>query len=388
MPQPSFWESQTFYAPQDIIIIGSGFCGLWSAYHLIQKNPHLKITILERGPIPTGASTRNAGFSCFGSPTELLHDAATMGEEKMWQLVKMRYDGLVKIRATFADNVFDYDDCGGYECFEKDAADFEEVMDKMSWLDNGLSKITGIPNTFAIADEQINQLGLMNFDHLIKNCLEGGLQPAKLIKALCYQVQQAGVQILTGVEVTQYTNANTHIHIQTSNNIDFIGHQLLICTNAFTPTLVPSIDIIPCRGQVFITEEIENLALKGTFHFDGGYYYFRNVGKRLLIGGARNKAFSDEESTSMETTLTIQHELESFTHRHLLPSNIPLNIAYRWSGIMAMGSEKLPLCGALASNVFSCVRMSGMGVALAPIVADHISDLMLGKEVRVDTIIA
>jgi gamma-glutamylputrescine oxidase len=378
MPQFSYWEKQTYFSPQDVVIIGSGFCGLWSAYHLIQKNAALKITIIERGIIPTGASTKNAGFSCFGSPTELLHDAATMGEANMWKLVKMRYDGLKKIRTTFNDTLFDYDASGGYECFDENSTNWHTVENKLPWLNKGLQSITGIPNTFTIADEKINTFGFKHFSHLIENTLEGGLQPAKLIQALCQAVQQAGVQIITGVEAINYVEKNNTVQIQTKNGFEFTANQLLICTNAFTKAIVPSIDIQPCRGQVFITEPIKNLALKGTFHFDEGYYYFRNVGNRLLIGGARNTAFEAETTTEIDTSLNIQQTLEAFSKRHLLP-NIPFNIANRWSGIMAMGSEKLPLCSALSSNVFCCVRMSGMGVALAPVVADHISSLMLGK---------
>lgn len=70
----SVWEKETFFAPQDIIIAGSGFVGLWSAFYLKKRNPKLKITIRDKGIIPTGASTRNAGFACFGSLTELLAD--------------------------------------------------------------------------------------------------------------------------------------------------------------------------------------------------------------------------------------------------------------------------------------------------------------------------
>ncbi|MGZ3840207.1 MAG: FAD-dependent oxidoreductase, partial [Flavisolibacter sp.] len=67
----SVWEKETFFAPQDVMILGSGFVGLWSAYYLKKKQPALRITILERGLIPTGASTRNAGFACFGSLSEV-----------------------------------------------------------------------------------------------------------------------------------------------------------------------------------------------------------------------------------------------------------------------------------------------------------------------------
>ena len=97
----SLWEKESFYAPSDIVIAGSGFAGLWSAYYLKKKDPGLRITIVDRGIIPTGASTRNAGFACFGSVTELIKDTAMMGEERMLWLVEMRYRGLSKIRKVF-----------------------------------------------------------------------------------------------------------------------------------------------------------------------------------------------------------------------------------------------------------------------------------------------
>ncbi len=92
----SAWEQSTYYAPKDVVIIGCGFVGLWTAFELIQKYPKMQITILERGIIPSGASTRNAGFSCFGSVSELIYDIELMGEANMLETVKMRYDGFAK----------------------------------------------------------------------------------------------------------------------------------------------------------------------------------------------------------------------------------------------------------------------------------------------------
>ena len=99
--QVSIWEKESFYAPKDVIIIGSGLAGLWTALYLKKKKPGISVTIVDRGIIPTGASTRNAGFACFGSLTELLHDAATNGEDKMLALVEMRYRGLQRIQKVF-----------------------------------------------------------------------------------------------------------------------------------------------------------------------------------------------------------------------------------------------------------------------------------------------
>lgn len=381
MVQLSFWEKESFFAPQDIIIVGSGFVGLWSALQLKLKNPAYKITILERGIIPTGASTRNAGFSCFGSPSELLDDADAMGEEKMWQLVEMRYKGLMEIRKHFTEASIDYDGSGGYECFTPKSADWDECFTKLDWLNKGLHSITGHENLFSIADEKITQFGFKGFDHLIENRLEAGIHSGKLVQALLQKVQGMGVQVLTGIEVKSYQNHHHGIELETActafEGIDlrFTTGQLLLCTNAFTKQLFPDIDIIPNRGQVLITAPIDNLPIKGTFHFDKGYYYFRNVGTRLLLGGARNKAFELENTSEMQTTEIIQNALEEFIKQHLLPATT-YTITDKWSGIMAMGSEKNPIIQCISPNVYCCVRMSGMGVALAPLVAKEVTALM------------
>ncbi|HKP32692.1 MAG TPA: FAD-dependent oxidoreductase, partial [Chitinophagaceae bacterium] len=97
----SIWEQESFYDHKDVIIIGSGFVGLWTAIELKKKNPSLNVCLVDRGVIPTGASTRNAGFSCFGSLSELKSDSQKLGEENTMQLVKMRHAGLKKIRKYF-----------------------------------------------------------------------------------------------------------------------------------------------------------------------------------------------------------------------------------------------------------------------------------------------
>ena len=114
----SVWEQSTYFAPKDLVIIGCGFVGLWTAYEAILKNPKLQITILERGVIPSGASTRNAGFACFGSVSELMYDVQLMGEEGMLETVKMRYEGLRRIQKVFKAKEIDYNQWGGYELFE------------------------------------------------------------------------------------------------------------------------------------------------------------------------------------------------------------------------------------------------------------------------------
>lgn len=367
----SIWENETFYAPQDIVIVGAGLMGLWTALELKNRKPSLNITILERDTTPLGASTRNAGFACFGSPTELLHDAATMGESTMWQIVEKRYKGIQKIRQHFNDATIQFDECGGYECFLDDGVQDEQL----NWLNKGLHPITGNEACFEKVDEQLPLLGLKGFSSLVGNKMEAGLHSGHLVKALTKKVQQSGVQILYGADIDTWESHANSVEVVFSNK-KIRASTIVFCTNAFTGQLVPELDIVPARGQVIVTSPIPGLSMKGTFHFDHGFYYWRNLGNRVLLGGARNKSLEEERTTELSTSTAIQQELESFLHEHLATTQ-QYTIDHRWSGIMGFTASKQPLLQQVRENVFAAVACNGMGVALAPVFAEEVAAQVL-----------
>lgn len=375
MIQPSIWEKQNFFSLHDVVIIGSGFAGLWCAHELLSRNPKLQVTILERGVIPTGASTRNAGFNCFGSPTEILSDEALPGSNIVWQLAEWRFKGLAKIRNVFSGTQLDYDPCGGYECFKEGDESWQKVADELPRLNREMKAITGSDETYTIADEQLATLGLHGFAHLTRNNFEGSLDPVKLVMALYRKLIAVGVQIFSGVKAEGYEKQNGYVQVITENTAPFIGKQVLICTNAFAKELLKENDITPARGQVLMTSAIPGLLLHGTFHFDRGYYYFRNLGDHVILGGARNKSIETENTTSFVTTGLVQKELEKFLKTHILPGK-EYTIVSRWAGIMGMGEDKMPLVKEVEPQVFCLARMGGMGVALAPVMAEQVVDLM------------
>jgi glycine/D-amino acid oxidase-like deaminating enzyme len=406
MAQLSVWEKESFFAPADIIIAGSGLVGLWSAWYLKRLAPSLSITIVERGLIPTGASTRNAGFACFGSLSELVSDARQLGMDQLLELVDMRYRGIKKIRKTFNAEDIGYEKNGGYELIGRqpaattpalitpttpapsptpeqpdtpipDLTDPEQLRSSIDEFNRQLKKITGHQKTFRLQNEKLTQFGFSGIQYLVESKAEGQLHSGRLCQALLRLVQSMGVTILNNVEITGFEKVNGHLLLHTQHPFTLIADQLLVTTNAFARQLLPQLDIIPARGQVLVTSPIDGLPFKGAFHFDEGFYYFRNLGDRVLLGGARNKAFEEETTTEMEITDRIQQELERFLREVIIPDRF-YTIEHRWSGIMGMGSEKMPIIRAVNDHVFCAVRMSGMGVALAPVVGERIAALMTG----------
>lgn len=365
----SIWEIETFYIKRDVIIIGSGFTGLWSAISIKEKFPEKSILVIEKEAIPTGASTRNAGFSCFGSLTELIADSEKMGWEKTLNLVKLRFDGLQKIRTYFNAEEIDYEEVGGFEILNND-----EPLQRIDEVNDKLKNITDLEKTYTVQNQKIAEFGLGNSKILIENPIEGSLHSGKLLSALLKNAQNLGIDFLFGTEILEVTENGNEIVVKTKNAA-ISAEKIVYSTNAFTKKFFPNLDLVPARGQVLITEPIENLKLKGTFHYDEGFYYFRNVGNRVLLGGARNKAFNEEETTDFSTTDFLQNELENFLKTVILP-NQDFKIAHRWSGIMAMGKEKSPIVEKVSDRQILAVRLSGMGVALAPKIGELVAEMI------------
>src|SRR5690606_33979525 len=146
-----------------------------------------------------------------------------------------------------------------------------------------------------------------------------------------------------------------------------------ICTNGFAKQFIHDEEIQPARAQVLITKPIPGLKIKGTFHFDSGYYYFRNIDNRILFGGGRNLDFKAEETAEINLTSLVQNKLEDILKSTILPET-PFVIDQRWSGIMGVGKNKTPILKALSDRVFCGIRLSGMGVAIGTQVGRSLGD--------------
>ncbi len=367
----SYWEIKSYLTNVDYTIIGSGIVGLNCALQLKEKFPKATILILERGMLPQGASTKNAGFACFGSLSEIIDDLSSHSEEEVFNLVKKRLDGLLLLRQTLSDETIDYQQIGGYELFKNSDKELYETCFSKQDAINSLLFPLFKENVFSFKNNSFN------FEHIQEklnfNKFEGQIDTGKMMLALTDLVLSKGVKILNSVAVESFQDATDSVRIKT-NQFEFNTNKLLIATNGFAKQLMDE-EVKPARAQVLITKPIKNLKIKGTFHLDKGYYYFRNIDDRILFGGGRNLDFKGEETTEMTETELIQNKLEELLKTTILPS-IPFEIENRWSGIMGVGSQKNPIVKQMSNNVFCGVRLGGMGIAIGSLVGKELAQLI------------
>lgn len=371
----SFWEQDSFYNDIDFAIIGSGIVGLSSAIEIKNKYPEAKVVVLERGVLPTGASTKNAGFACFGSPTEILDDLTRMPEQEVVQMIQKRWNGLMNLRDLLGDEAIGFEQHGSCELFTNDDDEvYQHTIDNLTYL-NELLKPIFKTNVFEPDDGLIETFGFDRVKHLIKNKLEGQIDTGKTMLSLLQLAQTKGVMVMNGMAVKSITNTDHQVEIQL-DKFSLLASKVVVATNGFAQQLLPGLDVQPARAQVLITEPIEGLKLKGTFHYQQGYYYFRNVGNRVLFGGGRNLAKAQENTAKIDLTVLIQDQLDELLHTTILPDQKEIKVALRWAGIMGVGNTKTTIVKQLDPNIYCAVRLGGMGIAIGSLIGKEVVEML------------
>ena len=359
----SYWEKDIFFPVYDYIIIGSGIVGLNTAIYISKLKPHSKILLIERGPIPTGASTRNAGFSCFGSPSEILDDIENTNEDAVKKTIQLRWDGLGILKEHVAPNQMDYKQNGGYEYYINQE-NAQNCLSKIDWLNQFIEDAIGLKTTFSEVDNHFNSGSQFP---LIFNQYEGQLHPGKMMQQLIKIAQSNKVQIEINSEVKNIIDEKTWVTVTLKSHEERRAQNVIIATNAFASQLVDLEDCQAVRNQVYITSVLKSNPLQGCYHHDVGYVYFRDIDGRILIGGARNR--SDHEGVGeFGLSPEIENYLFRFLKEHVLGRKEEFSFEYSWSGILGVGQSKSPIVKKVSPNVIVAVRLGGMGVAIGSMV--------------------
>ena len=368
----------------DVAIIGGGIIGMSTAIELMERDPRLNVVVIERSWPPKGASTRNAGFACFGSLSEIAHDVDLMGADRARELVRRRLEGLVILRQRCGDDLINYEQHGGHEIF----LEHHPALDRLDEINALLEPLFQAP-AFERRDDLIDWFGFKSVHALVRTPFEGQLHSGRMLHRLWAIAKRHGVEI----------NLDEVIDLRYGPSVRTVGSEIkaktiVLATNALYPTegpyreAVPTAEqslpkVTPARGQILLTEPITSTPIWGSFHMNEGYVYFRNVGERILLGGGRDQAFDEEHTTEFGITDTIQQYLENLLHTVITPGKPPA-IERRWSGIMGFREDKQPFVGEVAPGIIQAFGCNGMGVALGSSIGAEAAEAVgtYGRDLR------
>ncbi len=374
--QPSFWEKSTFLADIDIAIIGAGLVGTSAAIYAQKKYPKAKIVVFDRGFIASGASTKNAGFACFGSISELLDDLEDSEPDAVFSLMARRYEGLTHLLELLDPNRIDYKACGGFELFRDiDQSFAQKCIDRIEFFNKETEHITGLTETYRLDKAKLSAANFENTNMCIANVAEGQLHPGKMMQALYEQAKEIGVLFYHGIEISQVEDQSNHAQLELANGWTIKVNQVLIANNGFAQKMISDLPIKAVRNQVLVTSKIPNLSVEGTFHMHKGYFYFRNVDSRILIGGGRHLDLEHETTDQFGSNSLIEDALQALLTDVILPGT-SFTIEDRWSGILGVGPSKLPILKKQSEHITLAVRLGGMGVALGSLLGKEAAQLI------------
>lgn len=370
----SFWERERLIGGCDAIVIGAGIVGLNTAIHFKLRHPNARVAVIDRSPITGGGSSRNAGFACFGSVTELLDDLKSLPDEQVFALVERRYRGLHALRNLLGDEAIGYTACGGYEVFtERDAPRASAAAAAINQMNMLLEPLIG-----AATYEQINaeafcaERRLKGFTTVIANRHEGAIDTGLMIRSLRNRATQAGVELYNGLAIDGIESSGNGAVLRVQGSRIHVP-LVFVCANGFAAELLPELDVQAARNLVLVTEPLPYHLPEGTYHMHEGYVYFRTIENRMLIGGGRHL---DDQWNSRDQPVPehIRAWLIDLLHTHLTPG-VQCEIDSEWTGYLGVGGTREPIVERVAPGIVCAVRMGGMGVAIGTLIGQEAAEL-------------
>lgn len=355
----SYWEKDAWLNPPDLLVVGGGIVGATSALIYKAHYPDHNVLLVDKGIVPEGASTRNAGFTCIGSMSEHLADLKLTGRETVLKRIERRWNGLKILRETMGEKKIEYSNTGGYEIFT-DHQLFDTCRQNIDAMNQHLEERLGLEDVYTVKEFQ-GHPGIFNR-------IDGAIHSGKLMKELHTRLNKLGVQVWWNTEVKSVDSDR----VTFTDGFSIEPQKTLLAVNGFISRLI-DLPVKPARGYVFVTEPIEDLKWRGTFNNNAGYIYFRNVGDRLLLGGARDVDAYEETTDRFGVNQKIKQHLLNFANTHL---NLPddWQVEMEWSGIMGMTVNKEPIIREIKNNLWVAAGLSGMGIAIGMQVAKKVTE--------------
>ena len=377
----SYWldHSKNNSIDVDIAIIGGGIAGYSTAYWLQKNDPSLKIAIIEKGEMGSGASGRNAGFITCGSVEHFSRLVQLHGEDlalKIWRFSEVNLSLLTQEILSNAPVEVGFLQKGSFS-LASTQIEFDELK-----RSSQLMKKLKIDTEVFSGSEIEKRLGAVNFVGGIKYKGDASIDPIALLQCIKNKFKSS-VKELEYNEVYEIADSGQGKIIKT-NQTQIKAQLIVLATNSYSPLLFDFFKnkIFPTRGQILITEPVQPF-MEGPCYANFVLDYFRQLPNgRLIIGGFRQLQKDVELGYSDEISPIIQNALEDFIIRHI-PQLAHKRITHRWSGVMGFSVDGQPMIGSLPEDqkTFFLGGFTAHGLGLAFHSAKCMVDLLFERQI-------
>ena len=380
-PQPDLTKEIS----TDLLVIGAGYSGLWTALLAKEENPSRDVVIVEGGEAATGASGRNGGFMD-ASITHGFSNGLSRWPKELPTLLKLGFHNLNDIEETLKRYNIECDYLRSGEInLATEPHQVEELKEELEEV-----KPFQLNYQFYDRDELQSVVKSPIYIAGLKHSDASLVNPAQLAWGLRKACLDLGVQLYENSPVTKLEeNGNTVIAHTPNGRIR--ANRVALATNAFPPLLKRlSYYVVPVYDYALMTEPLtpEQREAIGWHGREGlsdasrQFHYFRTtVDGRILWGGYDavyywNNGFGEHLETSQEMFERLsEHFFQAF------PQLEGLRFSHAWGGAIDTCSRFAPFWGtAHGGKTAYSMGFTGLGVGSTRFGANVMLDLLYDKK--------
>ena len=345
----------------DVAIIGAGFTGLWSAYHLLSNNPDLKIAIIEKERVGFGASGRNGGW------VSALYPSGIGADEVIPHLVQSINEIGIFSSKYAPDANFRK---GGTVTFARNKGQLKR-------LKNDIGSATFLDKSET--EEKVKVDGALGS---LFNTDCATIHPGRFVRALADHVEQLGARIYE-----KSPSLRNSDHKVTTPSGALIATTVISATEAFAKS---GRERVPLYSLMVATEPIsekiwDQIGLNhGESFAEASHlvtYGQRTADNRLAVGGrGAPYLFGSLMRSTAENDSQVHDQLIAMV-RQWFPPLANTQFTHRWGGAVSVTRDWQPFANFnKATGQAKAGGYVGDGVTLSYLAAKTLADLILEKD--------
>ncbi len=367
------------HGPQesDLLVVGGGFTGLWTALRAVEREPGRRVLLVEADRIAEHATGRNGGF-CEASLTHGEANGRARWPEEYDELERLGLRNLDEIEQTLSK----YDvDCGWARGGQLTVATRPHEVE---WLEPDRPGFLDAEAVRALVSSPTYLAGRLDADEAAM------VDPARLAWGLADAAERLGVRIAEGTRLRSLTKAAQGLEATTTGGV-VRARQVVLATNVFPgPLRRTARRLVPVYDYVLATEPLTDGQLAelrwdpGIGVADSGnqfHYYRLTPDRRILWGGYDavyhfGRSIAPGHDDRAETFGVLARNFaETF------PQLEGIRFTHRWSGVIDTCTRFCAFYGtAYAGRAAYAAGFTGLGVGASRFAADVVLDLLGGLQ--------
>ena len=362
-PVKSYWE-ETSHPNQenypklsgdqkcDIVVIGGGFTGISTAYHLAKKYES-DVHLLEAGHVGWASSGRNAGFVCLPS-TKLSNKQLfkKYGVEETKKFFKAQVEGMNLIESIMQENSIECEKTGRGNY---DVAHHPDSANELKQWGEELQKYFDIKTKW-FPKEEFDQIGHRSTEQFGAIHMDEGfaMNPLKFLMGFANAAHLAGAKLHGQSNVIKWEK-NDGQHKLITKDGSITANKVVVATNGYTDeSLHKSFSgrMMPVLSNIIVTREMteDEFALQNfktlspICNSRELLFYYRRMPNNRMLFGARGDTYGDDASAAkMRGWMTKRFG-------QVFPEWNSIDISHYWRGTVVMTRDFTPSVGNLEKD--------------------------------------